>query len=462
MQKDKILENNQQIQELKLTIQDMGNKYELQKTEIIEKNRQLEELALGIKDIENKLELSLSEKKEIIETLSNELNFVKSSKFWKLREWDFRVKFVLFHPILFFKKYSKLSIKTFQKTSNYFRKYGSNESIKRMYVDLKSLGKVPIFVKTIQVIRSAVDRTIGNLYRFKESFLLLKRIPAEYLNFHGKINIAFQIESFDKGGLEEVVFSLIRNIGEDNSFNLYILVNENKLGSLGNKAKEKKIKIILLDNNRYFLSKIVKKLHIDIVNLHYSVFGADLYEKYQIPIIYTIHNNYIWADKKFVRERGEIYKNFKKFIAVSDQVKEFFSKRFGIDTRKIITIPNGLDSEVLKAISDEKRKDYNFSENDFVFINVSSFNWNKFHILLVEAMKRLITKYPNFKMLFVGNVLDGKCFEYIMNKIKKNSLSDKIRVLDYVPKEKVLGLMKISDCFVLPSIIEGWNIRSAW
>ena len=40
-----------------------------------------------------------------IQQKNQEIIFVKSSKFWKLRELNFKIKFVIFHPILFVQKY---------------------------------------------------------------------------------------------------------------------------------------------------------------------------------------------------------------------------------------------------------------------------------------------------------------------------------------------------------------------
>jgi glycosyltransferase involved in cell wall biosynthesis len=77
---------------------------------------------------------------------------------------------------------------------------------------------------------------------------------------------------------------------------------------------------------------------------------------------------------------------------------------------------------------------------------------------MVAAMERLIQRVPSAKLLFVGNTHDPACRPFIENEIVRRGLRSYITILDYAPKKKLLGLMKQSDCFVLPSLIEGWSI----
>lgn len=273
-----------------------------------------------------------------------------------------------------------------------------------------------------------------------------------------KVNIAIQLDGFDKGGLEEVVYSLINSISRDKSINLYLFVNDDKLGYLGRQSKKEGVKIILLKNDKEFLIELIRQLKIRLVNLHYSTFGIEEYIDNHVSTIYTVHNSYIWADEHFVEQRAKAYRKIQKFIAVSDQARDFFIQRFGVEKEKVVTIPNGLDLIHLNKVQKTSRNAINLQPEDFVFINVSSFNWYKFHILMVAAMQQLVMKFPNIKMLFVGNVADSSCYNYIRKEIEINGLSNNIHIIDYVPKEKVLGLLKLSDCFILPSLIEGWSM----
>lgn len=50
----------------------------------------------------------LQEKENVLQEQLLHIQFMESSKFWKLRAWSERIKFAVFHPIKFFRKYSKI------------------------------------------------------------------------------------------------------------------------------------------------------------------------------------------------------------------------------------------------------------------------------------------------------------------------------------------------------------------
>lgn len=272
--------------------------------------------------------------------------------------------------------------------------------------------------------------------------------------------IALQLDSFDKGGLEEVVLCLLRGLSRKGAFRVYLFLNDDTLGYLATKAQEEGFAIILLRRNEELLEALVQRLGIRLVNLHYSIFGTDTYARNGVRMVYTVHNNYIWATPPFIEQRKAAYRKMQKFIAVSDQVKLFFVTKFNVDSESVITVPNGLDISSLAHVEPVSRHEMNLQEGDFVFLNVSSFNWNKFHILMIMAMKQLVGNYPNFKLLLVGNIADAACYNYVLQEIKRNRLSNNIRIVEYMPKSRILGLMRIVDCFMLPSLVEGWSIAA--
>lgn len=288
-------------------------------------------------------------------------------------------------------------------------------------------------------------------------WLMAIRLPIPEAPNNNKPNIAFQLDSFDKGGLEEVVFTLVKKIGSSGKYNVFIFINNNVVGSIGSKLKDE-YPIVLLNNNRYYLQKILKKIPFSLVHLHYSIFGIMDYKRSSVRILYTIHNNYIWADNDFIKTRKPLYVLVDQFAAVSSQVRSHFSQLMNVPLEKITAIPNGLHLEDYQNIEPCNRQNYGFSADDFIFINIASLNWNKYQIAILKAMQIFKSRYPHWKALIVGNVHDLECSEFLKKKVYEYAIEDKVIFLDYVPKEKVLGLLHMADCFLLPSIIEGWSI----
>ena len=288
--------------------------------------------------------------------------------------------------------------------------------------------------------------------KLKEYYLVGDK---HFIKHDEKKNIVIQIDSFDRGGLEEVVLSLIKGISKNKAINLYLFIVGSDIGYLGKEAVDNldNGRVFLLKHDIQLLEKLIKEIKPVIVNTHYSTFGYEIYKKFNVKIVDTIHNNYIWLKN----ERDDFNQAVAKFIAVSSQVKDCYSRKFSVDSDKIVVIPNGLDANKI-TIKNITRAEMGFSESDFIFINIASFNYNKGHILLVNAFKQVLDKHTNAKLIMAGNVMDKECYDNVISFIKSNNLSQSIKILDYVPKDTVYGILSIADCFVFPSLIEGWSI----
>ncbi len=272
-------------------------------------------------------------------------------------------------------------------------------------------------------------------------------------------SIVFQLDSFDKGGLEEVVFMLAANPTINLKYKVYIFVTGSNQGYLAEKAEQKGLKVIGLEHNNYYLEFLIKKLNVKLCNLHYSIFGIGTYKKHNTKLVYTIHNNYIWANKDFVNERLLPYGVIDKFIPVSKQVGDFFSKKFYIPKKKLHVITNGIDVST-ELVKPQHRATYGFKASDYLFINVASFTPAKFHVDTVVAFAKVVQQHPQARLILVGNILDGAYFNAINEIIDKYNIKKYITIIDYIPKEELLGLLEMADCFILASLTEGFSIAS--
>ncbi len=75
---------------------------------------------------------------------------------------------------------------------------------------------------------------------------------------------------------------------------------------------------------------------------------------------------------------------------------------------------------------------------------------------LIEAFSKIKDKYPNINLLVVGK--KGWLFEEILESPKKLGVEDRVQFLDYVTDEEMPGLYKNAECFVLPSLYEGFGL----
>ena len=114
----------------------------------------------------------------------------------------------------------------------------------------------------------------------------------------------------------------------------------------------------------------------------------------------------------------------------------------GIDLDKFIPQTSGEKKEL--------RKQYSYSDEDFILICVAELNHNKHQDLLIYMMAKLVKKIPNIKLLLVGR---GELFDEYFELIKTLGIESNVKILGY--RNDVSNLMKLSDVAVSSSRREG-------
>jgi len=299
----------------------------------------------------------------------------------------------------------------------------------------------------------------SNLFNRKMKLSYEKK-PASIYFENRRLNIAFQVENFDKGGLEQDVYDLATHIDRER-FNLCGVIVVNRVGLMGDKLKSKGIDVQQVNNNLDAYKSVLKNKKIDIVNSHYSYFGLDKASELGIGVIETVQNNYTWLDSEKIKEINYLSK-IDKYIAVSKQVRNYHRRRFGIPSGRIEVIPNGLNLEGLNETGRSKftRNSLGYNESHFIFLNVASFNGIKCHHLMISAVKELIGNYPNIKLIFIGDILDRGLYNDIWGRIKAEALEGNIKIMDFLDRPQLKDIYLMADCFILPSIQEGWSVAA--
>lgn len=171
-----------------------------------------------------------------------------------------------------------------------------------------------------------------------------------------------------------------------------------------------------------------------------------------IPFLRTTYNH----PKYFIaRLLEKITKHcVKQYLANSSAVKDFYVKKIGVQPEKITVIPNGIDTEYFDSILPDPnlRASLGVVPHDFVIICVANFHVNKGHQYLLEAFESLFPKFHHMKLLLVGDGSERKNLERQIN-----AYQSKHSILFLGHRTEVPQLLKISDCFVLPTLFEGMS-----
>ena len=201
-------------------------------------------------------------------------------------------------------------------------------------------------------------------------------------------------------------------------------------------------------NSLCFLPKYKKKYDVAISYLwpHYFV-AQKVDAKVKIAWIHTDYSKLetdIEVDLK-------MWDKFDHIVAVSEECKNAFLKKYGKLKDKVIVIENITSPKFIETMAIEKVENPMNDDNCFKIVSVARLSYAKGIDNAVRALKLLVDKgYDNIKWYIVGY---GGDEEIIKNLIKENKLEDKFILLG--KQINPYPYMKSADLYVQPSRYEG-------
>lgn len=215
------------------------------------------------------------------------------------------------------------------------------------------------------------------------------------------------------------------------------------------------------------LKKLIQQEKYDLVHTHTPVASACVRLACKnfnnIKVIYTAHGFHFYKGAPI--QNWLIYYPIEKWlskytdclITINNEDYKIAKAKFkakhvemingvGIDTSKFT--PQTLEKKL------QLRKEYGFSEKDFILIFVGELNHNKHQDLLINVVHRLKDKIPNIKLLLVGK---GKMHDKYAQLVNKLGIEKYVEFLGY--RNDVPNLMLISDIAVSSSRREGLPVN---
>ncbi len=165
------------------------------------------------------------------------------------------------------------------------------------------------------------------------------------------------------------------------------------------------------------------------------------YKKNQLTIGWE-HNHH-HGNIKYANKIVNSVKELDYFILVSNNLKEFYSKR--LKNTKCIYIPNTLD-----YISDKVS-----NLNEKRLISVGRLSKEKGYMDLLSISKEIFNKYNDWKLDIIG---DGSERESLEKYIKDNNLSKNITLHGFKDKEYINNLLMKSSIYLMTSYTESFGI----
>lgn len=218
---------------------------------------------------------------------------------------------------------------------------------------------------------------------------------------------------------------------------------------------------------------MIKKMNLDVIhsNVEFTIgiFARVVSEQLGIPLVHTYHTNwedythYITKNKKIL---DDICKKLLKYLVVffedktvtelivpSNKIYNIFKDKYKF-TKNIHIIQTGIETSKFykenfssKDINDLKKK-YGIKKKDFVVMTVSRLAKEKSVDRLINNQKELLKRYPNMKLLIVG---DGPDIDKLKMQACSLNISNNVIFTGKVPLEEIPIYYQLGDVFVTAS-----------
>lgn len=233
------------------------------------------------------------------------------------------------------------------------------------------------------------------------------------------------------------------------------------------------------DPKHFFeLRKIIKEEKIDLLHAHvwnpascryaFSAAGAKAEcrigyaaSSRKIPIITTEHDPFKLSLIKNIFKKNSLKKT-KTVVTVSAANQKVLKKLYPEFKDKFVVIPNGIDttwwhSQSLRFTDLDRKKIkeelFLANEDSLIIISVAELHERKGLKYLIEAIPSVSAKFPNIKLVIVGEGPERSELEKL---VKKFGIENHV-ILTGRQKE-IPKLLKCADIFVLPSRREAFGL----
>jgi len=262
-----------------------------------------------------------------------------------------------------------------------------------------------------------------------------------------KKNILFLIESLRDGGSEKSISNVATEISKKHNVILVVANKAERDYSYTGKIIEIKEFISKNPIKRIFgikkIKQVKKENNIDISISYLTAYNLyNVLSKYKDKIFISIRNHLSTKHESLIARISTKYSNKKAdtIICCSKSVQTDQILNFKANKSKTIVIENYID-----------KHDINNNKKNNTIITIGRLTKHKNQTLLIKAMKLVIKKIPDAKLLILGR---GKEKDKLAKSIKELHLNDNVKLLGYVNVNDYLSKAKI---FVLASLYEGFS-----
>ena len=281
------------------------------------------------------------------------------------------------------------------------------------------------------------------------------------------------------GGADLVAVRLQQNLDKEKIEGIYCLHHGDEIGPYEPYVASTGVRIIhqpeitsgYKASYHYFLD-LFRKEHFDIVHCHLPFFGAVVMSAAKKCGIKKriCHSHFsqplVLENSKIKAFASDVYRTFMRkavtkfstdIIGCTKEAGEYLAGKSGF-AKKGVVLNNGIDMSAYE-FSEEKRESIRkeLGINDKIVIgHIGQMYYVKNHTFLIDVFNEFQKQNANSVLLLVS---DGPDRADLENKVVSLGLNDKVKFLGF--RDDIPDLLSAMDCFVFPSIHEGFPLTLA-
>lgn len=275
----------------------------------------------------------------------------------------------------------------------------------------------------------------------------------------GRQRVVLQVGDFTEGGMEQVVIDLTEALAAAGMHSSILVLG--RVGPAAERARQRGLHLERLAADRDRYAAFLERERVDLINAHFSTFGADLCAAARVPFVQAIHNMYMWFGRPERDEYRAADPYTRAYVCVSNNAARYADLALGLSRERMLVIPNGCArSYVQPAPAPEAvaalRAEFGMPADARIFLNVASIQPAKGQHLLLAAFARVAADCPNAHLLFAGRPMDDAYAETLVQRVRDLGLTDRVHWAGH--RSDVTTLHAAAAALVMPSFFEGWSL----
>lgn len=273
------------------------------------------------------------------------------------------------------------------------------------------------------------------------------------------MNILYLANHLNTGGISRYLLGLCTGL-QNRGHNIYLASGGGELEAEFTRAGVACLRLPLATKcevspgvfySLFKLLPVIKKQHIQIIHCNTrvtQVLGCLLARQGRVVCVSTCHG--------FFKPRlsRRIFPCWgKKTIAISQQVAGHLVEDLGAKKNNVLIIHHGIQYSAPRAMAQEKtRQEFGLGRGPVIGI-IARLSDVKGHIYLVEAMQKVLERFPSAQLFIVG---DGPMKKELMEQVRRLGIERSVRFTPQV--RDTAAALAAMDIFVLPSLKEGLGL----